>query len=76
MPCRALHGRSRGQYPGAATEAEQRYKVTSRLLESRIYQIKRNSLLGAFPVYVVDLDFSVMMDTTTLTAIKGYIRKS
>ena len=49
--------------------------MTTMLLESRIYQIKRNAILGAFPVYVVDLDFSVMMDTTTLTAIKGYIRK-
>ncbi len=58
------------------TDAECRYDVPSRLLESRIYQIKRNSLLGAFPVYVVDLDFSVMMDTTTLTAIKGYIQES
>lgn len=62
--------------PGSAGDAGQRYEATSRLLESRIYQIKRNSLLGTFPVYVVDLDFSVMMDTTTLTAIKGYIGES
>jgi hypothetical protein len=62
--------------PGELSGPEQRYKVTSMLLESRIYQIKRNSLLGIFPVWVVDLDFSVMMDSTTLTAIKGYIRKS
>ncbi|MDD1694480.1 MAG: hypothetical protein LUQ71_07130 [Methanoregula sp.] len=62
--------------PGAAGDTERRYEVTTRLLESRIYQIKRNSLLGAFPVYVIDLDFSVMMDSTTLTAIKGYIKKS
>jgi hypothetical protein len=71
-----LAGEDRDPAPGDAAGVEQRYKVTSMLLESRIYQIKRNSLLGAFPVYVVDLDFSVMMDTTTLTAIKGYIRKS
>ena len=62
--------------PGSAGDAGSRYEATSRLLESRIYQIKRNTLLGTFPVYVVDLDFSVMMDTTTLTAIKGYIRES
>lgn len=43
------------------------------LLESKIFIVKRNSLAGAFPVFVVDLDFSVLMDTTTLTAIKGYI---
>jgi len=62
--------------PGSPVSPEQRYEVTSRLLESRIYQIRRNSLLGAFPVYVIDLDFSVMMDSTTLTAIKGYIKKT
>ncbi len=43
------------------------------LLESKIFIVKRSSLAGAFPVFVVDLDFSVLMDTTTLTAIKGYI---
>ena len=48
------------------------------LLESKIFIVKRNSLAGTFPVFVVDLDFSVLMDSTTLTAIKGYIveRKS
>ena len=45
----------------------------SLLLESKIFIVKRNTLAGAFPVFVVDLDFSVLMDTTTLTAIKGYI---
>jgi hypothetical protein len=43
------------------------------LLESKIFIVKRSTLAGAFPVFVVDLDFSVLMDTTTLTAIKGYI---
>ncbi len=56
-------------------DIERRYEMTSRLLESRIYRITRSTLAGAFPVCVVDPDFSVMMDTTTLTAIKGYIRE-
>ncbi|MDD5141985.1 hypothetical protein [Methanoregula sp.] len=60
---------------GDTGDIESRYEMTSRLLESRIYRITRNSLAGAFPVYVVDPDFSVMMDTTTLTAIKGYLRE-
>lgn len=47
--------------------------MSAQLLESKIFIIKRNSLAGTFPVFVVDLDFSVMMDSTTLTAIKGYI---
>jgi hypothetical protein len=70
-----LAGEERDPAGSEVTEIERRYAMTTLLLESRIYQIKRNALLGAFPVYVVDLDFSVMMDTTTLTAIKGYIRK-
>lgn len=60
---------------GDKGDVESRYEMTARLLESRIYRIARNSLAGAFPVTVVDPDFSVMMDTTTLTAIKGYIRE-
>jgi hypothetical protein len=28
-----------------------------------------------FPVFVVDLDFSVLLDTTTRTVITGHIRK-
>ena len=48
-------------------------ETSALLLESKIFIVKRNSLAGTFPVFVVDLDFSVMMDSTTLTAIKGYI---
>ncbi len=46
---------------------------SSLLLESKIFIVKRSTLGGFFPVFVVDLDFSVLVDTTTLTAIKGYI---
>jgi hypothetical protein len=45
----------------------------SLLLESKIFIVKRSTFAGAFPVFIVDLDFSVLMDTTTLTAIRGYI---
>ena len=48
-------------------------ETSALLLESKIFIVKRNSLAGTFPVFVVDLDFSVMMDSTTLTAIKGYM---
>jgi hypothetical protein len=59
--------------PDPANPEETPLELTQLLLESRIFIVKRNTLSGAFPVFVVDLDFSVMMDTTTLTAIKGYI---
>jgi hypothetical protein len=52
---------------------ENRAETTTRLLETKIYTIKRNNFSGFFPVFVVDLDFSVMLDSTTRTAIKGYI---
>jgi len=52
---------------------ENRAETTTRLLETKIYTIKRNSLTGFFPVFVVDLDFSVILDSTTRTAIRGYI---
>lgn len=46
---------------------------SSLLLESKIFIVKRSTLAGFFPVFVVDLDFSVLMDTTTQTAVRGYI---
>ncbi|MDO9034638.1 MAG: hypothetical protein Q7U51_05480 [Methanoregula sp.] len=58
---------------GSSEPDENPLETSALLLESKIFIIKRNSLAGAFPVFVVDLDFSVMMDSTTLTAIKGYI---
>lgn len=56
-----------------ANGQDYRLFVMERILESRIYRIKRNALLGAFPVYVIDLDFTVMMDSPTLVAIRGYL---
>ncbi|MFA5414785.1 MAG: hypothetical protein WC295_04770 [Methanoregula sp.] len=48
-------------------------ETTTLLLESKIYRVRRNTLGGTFPVFVVDLDFSVMLDNPTLTAIRGYV---
>jgi len=59
--------------PGSLSLDENPLETSALLLESKIFIIKRNSLAGTFPVFVVDLDFSVTMDSTTLTAIKGYI---
>ena len=53
--------------------AENRAETTARLLETKIYTIRRNTISGFFPVFVVDLDFSVMLDSTTETAIMHYI---
>jgi hypothetical protein len=53
--------------------AENRSDTTARLLETKIYTIKRNTISGFFPVFVVDLDFSVMLDSTTEAVIMRYI---
>ena len=53
--------------------AENRAETTARLLETKIYTIKRNTISGFFPVFVVDLDFSAILDSTTETAIMRYI---
>ena len=50
--------------------------VITLLLESKIFQLARNSLSGAFPVFVVMLDFSVIMDSSTLTTFRGYIQET
>jgi hypothetical protein len=55
---------------------ENRAETTTRLLETKIYTIKRNTISGFFPVFVVDLDFSVMLDSTTETVIMHYIGDS
>jgi hypothetical protein len=47
--------------------------IPAALLESKIFIVKRSSIVGAFPVFLVDLDFMVLADTSTQTAIKGYI---
>ena len=52
---------------------ENRAETITRLLETKIYKIERNTLSGFFPVFVVDLDFSVILDSTTETAITRYI---
>jgi hypothetical protein len=69
-----LRGLLEREKPGAGS-LKNPYEATTLLLESGIYQIKQNTLLGTFPVYVVDLDFPVMLDSTTQTAIRGYIEE-
>jgi hypothetical protein len=50
-------------------------EVLTLLLESKIFQLARNSFSGAFPVFVVTLDFSVIMDSSTLTTFRAYIQE-
>lgn len=59
--------------PGIPNPAESPFETSKLLLETKIFIVKRKTIGGTFPVFIVDLDFSVMLDNTTLTAIRGYI---
>src|SRR5208337_1555268 len=73
---RGLIEREKKKQETLPVPAENPYETTTLLLESKIYQVRRISLFWTFPVYIVDLDFSVMLDSTTLTAIRGYIQEA
>lgn len=61
--------------PDDAADPDHAFIASEALIESRIYTVKRTTLLGMFPVFVIDLDFSVLLDSTTRMVIRGYIRK-
>jgi hypothetical protein len=44
------------------------------LLQSRIVRLELNTLLGTFPVYLVNPDFSVIFDVKVMAVITGYIK--
>jgi hypothetical protein len=60
-----------GGWSGTYDDHKDRMRRVAVLLESRIYTIKEHTLGGLFPVYTVDIDFSALMDTVTLSAITG-----
>jgi hypothetical protein len=57
----------------AAPEADMKYELAGALLESKIYKVEKKTLLGAFPVYIVNPDFSVILDEQVLALITGYL---
>ncbi len=50
-----------------------KYELAGALLESKIYKVEKKTLLGAFPVYIVNPDFSVILDEQVLALITGYL---
>jgi hypothetical protein len=58
---------------GKSTEREDWFEIPALLLEARIYSVQEHTLLGLFPVYTIDIDFSVLTDSTTRAAIRRYI---
>jgi hypothetical protein len=52
---------------------------TGLLIESKMYQIERKTLFGAFPVYIVNLDLSLILGDQvqdTLTGRPGEVKKN
>jgi hypothetical protein len=53
-----------------------RRNAAGALLESRIYRLDSQTLWGSFPVYLVNLDLSVIFDEQVMSAITGYLKEA
>jgi hypothetical protein len=60
----------------AGMSADDRREAAGTLLESKIYQLELRTVFGAFPVYIVNPDFSVILDDQVLAVITGYLRNA
>jgi len=58
---------------GISHKGKDWFEIPALLLESRLYSVHEHTLLGMFPVYTIDIDFSALMDNTTRVAIRRYI---
>jgi hypothetical protein len=54
-----------------AEESDALRENTAILLESRIYQIRERTILGTFPVYIINPDLQVVIEEPTLATISG-----
>jgi len=57
-----------------ATSGESMRNAAGALLESKIYRLELRTLFGTFPVYLVNLDFSVLFDEQVIAVITGYLK--
>ncbi len=62
------------QYNAGATNEEAMRDAAGALLESKIYRLDLRTLLNTFPVYLVNLDFSVLFDEQVMAVITGYLK--
>ncbi len=58
---------------GTSHKGKDWFEIPALLLESRLYSVHQHTLLGMFPVYTIDIDFSALMDSTTRAAVQRYI---
>jgi hypothetical protein len=57
----------------AVLQADRKREVAGALLDSKMYRVEKKTLFGAFPVYIVNPDFSVILDEQVLALITGYL---
>jgi hypothetical protein len=60
--------------PSGTDSEDPAQSAAESLLESKIYRLGTRSIVGLFPVYIVDLDFSVLFDEKVITVITGYLK--
>ena len=60
---------------GTLPKGEDWFEIPALLLESRLYSVHEHTLLGLFPVYTIDIDFSALTDHTTRAAIQRYLER-
>jgi len=59
---------------GILPSADAMRSAASALLQARLYRLELNTLFGAFPVYTVNPDFSVIFDEQVISVITGYLK--
>ncbi len=57
--------------PPPLSQSDAFCEKTAILLESRIYQVKERTIWGTFPVYIINPDFSAVLDQRSLGTIIG-----
>lgn len=57
-----------------ATASTDPYHAAEALLETRIYRLELRTIAGAFPVWLVNPDFSVIFDEDVIAAITGFVK--
>jgi hypothetical protein len=67
-------GMARDDAVSSAATRDALRNAAESLLESRIYRLERRTLFGAFPVYLVNPDFSVIFDEEVIAVITGYLK--
>jgi hypothetical protein len=65
---------SNGSLENQSPSTDEIREVTSGLLKSKIYHVEVRDIYGLFPVFIVNPDFSVILDEQMIKIITGYFQ--